>query len=270
MADVSYQGESNYFTFKSNYQPDQTRPKQPTSSYNSYPAEPVYDYPPVQPAYSYPSQEPSYNYPPAREPTYNYPPVMQQEPESYYYPPKQTERPYYSQVEKTYPTESPIQQQYQPQYSPQNYRYEDDSYPPASYPAASRPTSAQRTTTTMAPLTTELAVTDWITESTLVTESTPSNNYESRPDYSVPMYPLYRADVYSARAKSGKSMLQQVATPQTSGYAVDEAGTTYIKPSAAYSVPDQLGTYEINHRKATARKPSQSDYQAPQALIQSK
>ncbi len=78
------------------------------------------------------------------------------------------------------------------------------------------------------------------------------------------MLPLYRVDYYAARAKAGKS----IPAAGQGTYAIDaNSGTTYIRPAAFYSAPEKLGTYEIKHRKATVRKPSKSDYQAPQSLI---
>ena len=119
-------------------------------------------------------------------------------------------------------------------------------------------------------------VTTTTTEPPPTTTSQPEIEYANKPDYSVPMYPLYRADFYSARAKSVKSTVtepqQQQQTDESTaagvGYGVDEEGFTYIKPSAKYSIPDKLGAgYEVNHRKATIRKPTYSDYQDPDALI---
>lgn len=280
MADVSYQGESNYFTFKSNYQPDQAKKSEPAYSYA--PKEPSYsNYPPAppapKPAYQ-DYQEPAAAYYPARQQEYSYareePTYQDYPPQSYnYYPPAPQATPdrlYYNAPERTYPAEAP-KSQYQPnKYPPQSYRYEEEEVEEPSY-APERTTS--RITTTAAPVivATDPPATEWATETSVAvtTEATPLAapvmEYGSKPDYSVPMYPLYRADFYSARAKAGKS----IPEPQ-GGYAIDDAGTPYIKPSASYSVPDRLGTYEIKHRKATARKPSQSDYQAPEAIIQSK
>lgn len=87
-----------------------------------------------------------------------------------------------------------------------------------------------------------------------VTKSYPSSS-------SGMLFPLYRVDYYAARAKAGKTI------PETGYYAVDDSGSTYIKAAPVYSAPEKLGTYEINHRKATVRKPSKSDYQAPESLL---
>lgn len=77
------------------------------------------------------------------------------------------------------------------------------------------------------------------------------------------LFPLYRVDYYAAKAGKTKMMAEDA----DGTYAVDASGSTYIKPAALYSVPDKLGSYEVKHRKATVRKPSKSDYQAPDSLI---
>ena len=243
MADVSYQGENNYFTFKSNYQHQMS-----SDGYNQMPStttdSPSSYYNPVRQPESYPSssyypqqqqQQPAYQ-------SYNSAVQKQQETVDYYYPATVAdERPapsYYNQ-----PTRN-------------KYGFDDE---PAFYTERTVPVT---TTTTEPPPTT--------------TTSQPEIEYANKPDYSVPMYPLYRADFYSARAKSVKSTVtepqQQQQTDESTaaggGYGVDEEGFTYIKPSAKYSIPDKLGAgYEVNHRKATMRKPTYSDYQAPDALI---
>jgi len=76
--------------------------------------------------------------------------------------------------------------------------------------------------------------------------------------------PLYRIDFYSARAKSGLGL----TTPEPYGAAEElDAGVVYIKPASDLAVPDQLGTYDVDHRKAAARHPSNSDYQAPASIL---
>jgi hypothetical protein len=236
MADVSYQGENNYFTFKSNYQHQTSEGGTQPQYNNNNPPTTTTDAPA---AYNYPSHQESYPSPyyPKQQPTYvNYNSAVQKQETSDYYYPSVNERPsYYNQ---------PTQQQ---QYPTRNkYGFDDE---PAFYPE-------RTTTTTAAPLTTP--------EPATTTTTIQEIEYANKPDYSVPMYPLYRADFYSARAKSVKS----VTEPQSSSLGVDEEGFTYIKPSAKYSVPDKLGAgYEVNHRKATMRKPTYSDYQAPEALI---
>jgi hypothetical protein len=246
MADVSYQGENNYFTFKSNYQHQMSSerynqmPSTTTDSPSSY-------YNPVRQPESYPSSSyyPQQQQQPAYQ-SYNSAVQKQQETVDYYYPATVDERPaatsYYNQ-----PTRN-------------KYGFDDE---PAFYTERTVPV----TTTTTEPST---------TTTTTTTTSQPEIEYANKPDYSVPMYPLYRADFYSARAKSVKStepqQQQQQQTDESTaaggGYGVDEEGYTYIKPSAKYSIPDKLGAgYEVNHRKATMRKPTYSDYQAPDALI---
>ena len=211
-------------------------PSTTTDSPSSY-------YNPVRQPESYPSSSyyPQQQQQPAYQ-SYNSAVQKQQETVDYYYPATVAdERPapsYYNQ-----PTRN-------------KYGFDDE---PAFYTERTVPVT---TTTTEPPPTT--------------TTSQPEIEYANKPDYSVPMYPLYRADFYSARAKSVKSTVtepqQQQQTDESTaaggGYGVDEEGFTYIKPSAKYSIPDKLGAgYEVNHRKATMRKPTYSDYQAPDALI---
>lgn len=234
MADVSYQGENNYFTFKSNYQ------HQMSDQY-SQPAVTTTDAP--RATYNYPGQQGPYNpspyYPSSKQPAYSSYNSAVQKQEDHYYPSADQRPSYHNQGA------NPAQQEYPTR---NKYGFDDE---PAFYPTTPAPV---RVTTTAEPAAT-----------TTVKASQPEVEHGNKPDYSVPMYPLYRADFYSARAKSGKS----VAEPQSStvGYGVDEEGYTYIKPSAKYSVPDKLGAgYEVNHRKATMRKPTYSDYQAPEAL----
>ncbi|XP_046450364.1 uncharacterized protein LOC124198538 isoform X2 [Daphnia pulex] len=231
MADVSYQGENNYFTFKNAPAPPQ--------AYN-YPSQPAAG--PYNPSPYYPSKQPAYS---------GYNSAVQQKPEeqSYYYPSADQRPSYRNPAVPDYPTRN-------------KYGFDDE---PAFYPDRTTTT----TTTTAAPVkvtTTEAAVTTTVKAA----QEEEVVEYGNKPDYSVPMYPLYRADFYSARAKSGKTVTEpQSSTVATSssGYGVDEEGYTYIKPSAKYSVPDKLGAgYEVNHRKATMRKPTYSDYQAPEAL----
>lgn len=245
MADVSYQGENNYFTFKSNYQhqlSDTDYTKVATPQESIPPATYPIDYSPVvaqkQPAayHNYPSSYDNYATNRPAYISYNSAIQKQQEADTYYYA---TERPSYAvRPQQSYPTRN-------------KYGFDDSP--------AIRTTT---TTTTEAPVTNPPVTT---TEATTTMAAQSEVDYAHKPDYSVPMYPLYRADFYSARAKAGKSVAQT-----QDNYGVDEEGYTYIKPSAKYSIPDKLGSYEINHRKATARKPMVSDYQAPEALIQSK
>lgn len=206
VADVSYQGESNYFTFKSNYKG------------------------PAQQQQSYQQQQPI---------------VEQYAPASYYYQPVATEAPYYATTPQPVIVSKP------------SYHYQELPATPVVKKPAPRykehPSNKQyhKEITYDAPITT--------------TTSKPATSSrvvgEDHKDMSkMAMYPLYRGDYYSARAKAGKPIAP-------GSYAVDEAGAAYIKPAASYSVPDKLGTYEINHRKATVRKPSKSDYSAPEALI---
>ncbi|KZS12383.1 Uncharacterized protein APZ42_022473 [Daphnia magna] len=244
MADVSYQGENNYFTFKSNYQhqlSDTDYTKVATPQESIPPATYPIDYSPVvaqkQPAayHNYPSSYDNYATNRPAYISYNSAIQKQQEADTYYYA---TERPSYAvRPQQSYPTRN-------------KYGFDDS------------PAIRTTTTTTEAPVTNPPVTT---TEATTTTAAQSEVDYAHKPDYSVPMYPLYRADFYSARAKAGKSVAQT-----QDNYGVDEEGYTYIKPSAKYSIPDKLGSYEINHRKATARKPMVSDYQAPEALIQSK
>lgn len=253
MADVSYQGENNYFTFKSNYQhqmSDGSQYSQPAITTTDAPAQPqAYNYPSKQPAAG-PYNNPSPYYPSKQPAAYSgYNSAVQPEEQSYYYPSADQRPSYRNPAVPDYPTRN-------------KYGFDDE---PAFYP--------ERTTTTAAPVkvtTTEAAVTTTV-KAAQEEEEEEQVEYGNKPDYSVPMYPLYRADFYSARAKSGKTVTEPqsstVATSSSSGYGVDEEGYTYIKPSAKYSVPDKLGAgYEVNHRKATMRKPTYSDYQAPQAL----
>ena len=68
---------------------------------------------------------------------------------------------------------------------------------------------------------------------------------------------LYLSDYLRGRSKIGYT----TADPYE-----DRAGAEslrYFKAAAKYSAPDNLGTYEVNHRKATARKPLRSEYEAP-------
>ena len=65
--------------------------------------------------------------------------------------------------------------------------------------------------------------------------------------------PLYRIDYYSARAKSSG-----YTTPEPYGDEdkIDRESASYIKPAESLAIPERLGTYDVVHRKATARKPS--------------
>lgn len=268
MADISYQGDSNYFTFQSNYQPERKSyhqdPSQnfqkppPSRSHSSFPS-----------PYQYPQQEPSYDYSPVRKTestsSYHSPDSSKKEYEPY--SPRKIEQTYYDAPQPKYNhMESPYNKYsstHPPSPPPRNNYQENSYYPHTGYSSSTAAIDVR--TNDDIPTTTDSAITDDVQKVTRTKTNPLPNNYESKPDYSVPMYPIYLGDVYSARAKAGKS----IPSPQ-SDYAVDEAGSTYIKPSAAYFVPERLGTYEIKHRKATARKPSQSDYQTPEAIIQFK
>lgn len=250
MADVSYQGENNYFTFKSNYQHQMSDADKAPTPQESMPPATYKSYSPViahnPPAAYYPSSYDNYATNQPAYISYNSAVEKQQEANPYYYPARQEAQPFY-----------PVQQQQQPQQF-----YPAQPQPQQSYPTRNKygfDDEPVVRTTTAAPVTNAPVTTELTTQIEV--------DYAHKPDYSVPMYPLYRADFYSARAKAaaGKSVTQS-----QDNYGVDDEGYTYIKPSAKYSIPDKLGSYEINHRKATVRKPTLSDYQAPEAIIQSK
>ena len=243
IADVSYQGEANYYSFKSSYEPKAKKQPAASSAADAYVQSPPP--PPPSPSYAnyYAEEEPQkvsyYQQPslPADDndddsrypqlytydgaPAYNYAPP---EPVSYYH-----EAAYSVQQPSTYPTTTTRRPPTRPSHNNERKK-----------PATATTTKA--TTTTPAPATTQMS-------------------YDSPADYTIPSQPLYRIDFYSARAKAGKTI-----PDPTGGYAVDETGNTYIKADNSYFAPEKLGTYEIKHRKATSRKPSGSDYKTPDSF----
>lgn len=216
MADVSYQGDANYFTFKQKYR------ESGDSSYSP-------------PSYYKPAQEPA-SYPE----TYTHSqPQTYPEPYPKSYPQSYTRPEAYSKPSyEAYPqTEKPSY------YSSRSY--EDPAHKSAQYIPTPAPVDDEPTTEKAQQMSTE--------------------SMNAKSDYTVPMYPLYRSDYYSAKVKSGKPIQKS-----SGGYAVDEAGETYIKPAAMYYVPERLGVgYDVDHRKGTMRRPAKSDYQAPERLTQS-
>jgi hypothetical protein len=234
IADVSYQGEANYYSFKSSYEPKiKNKVKQPVATSAAADA---YVKSPPSPSYAnyYVEEEPQkvsyYQQPSPADDNSRYPQLYTYDGAAYYAPEPAS---YYHEA-------SPVQQ--------------PSTYPTTTTTTTRRPPSPSRSTYSKKSTTTT-------TTTTTPAPATTQMSYDSPADYTIPSQPLYRIDFYSARAKAGKTI-----PDPTGGYAVDETGSTYIKADNSYFAPEKLGTYEIKHRKATSRKPSGSDYKTPDSI----